>query len=182
MADDQNYAARWHLGEPRTGNGDEIDAREFRYGQPYKGPLPTHVPISYDGDRVTFLLAAFDMPIVSDEVADVIQEIAPHDVQRFPITVGEYIYGYEILNVIHVVDCVDEERSGIMKWGPEDGRPDKVGQYRSVNPLVIDPQKVDGHSLFRVKGSLVKLIVSDEVVNALEGLPDLGVVFKQVTV
>ena len=181
MADDQHYAARWHLGEPLTENGDEIDAREFRYGQPYEGPLPTHVPISYEGDRVAFLLSAFDMPIVSDEVADVIQEIAPHDVQRFPITVGEYIYGYEILNAIRVIDCVDEQLSGFTKWGPGDGRDDKIGQYRHLGPLVIDPQRTGHHHVLRIKGSLVELIVSDEIVRALEGLPDLGIVFKQVT-
>lgn len=205
LADNQQYPDRWFLGEPLTANGKEIDAREFCYARVYTGPAPAVLPVTHQGPRVAFLLAAFDMPVVSTEVADILQSIAPADIQRFPVMVDPDIAGYEIIdckrarrpgylpdmelniagyeivNAVHQLKCVDEARSVFRKWGPQDHRSDKIGQYREIAKLVIDPARTEGRQIFRLWGSLVELIVSETVKQALEGVPNLGIVFAPVT-
>ncbi len=181
LTDDKAYADRWFLGEPVTDEGIEVDAREFCYGRPYSGPRPAVVPIRQSGRSVAFHLAAFNMPVVSSEIADVLEHSAPADIQRFPVTIGSGIRGFEILNVVGTERCVDEVRSKARKWGPDDGRPDKVGQYRQITRLIIDPRRTMGRHLLRIWGSLVELIVSEKVMESLSSVPDLGIVFEKVT-
>jgi hypothetical protein len=181
LADDQRFPDRWFLDEPLSEAGEQIDAREFRYGRPYVGLLPVRVPIQQEGRVVKFTLAAFDMPIVSDDVAQIVQRIAPEEVECFPVLVGAaMISGYAILNAVCQEACVDEERSEFMRWMPEDGRPDKVGKYRMISEIVIDSTRTHHRHIFRIEDFVVALIVSDKIKRALEGLPDLGVVFKPV--
>ena len=181
LSDDSAYADRWFLGEPLADAGSQLDAREFRYGQPYSGPAPRIVPVEGAGRRVAFNLAAFDMPVVSSEIADILEQLAPLDIQRYRVVVDSDICGYEILNLVSQERCVDEARSNVRKWGPEDGRPDKVGHYREFDPLVVDAQRTHGRHLFRIWGSLVELIVSGDVRDAISSVPDLGVVFQLVS-
>jgi len=158
----------------------EIDAREFTEGRPYAGPPPYLVPIK-DGRHVAFNLAAFDMPVVSTEIADILRRIAPNDVQRFPVILGKGIEGYEIINTVRELRCVDEVLSNARKWGLEDDRPEKIGHYVEFDPLVIDPSRTEGAHIFRLWGSWVELIVSEKVRQALEPIADLGVAFQPVT-
>lgn len=181
LADNSRYADRWFLDDPLAADGRELDAREFRYGQTYTGPSPVVLPIGRDGRRVAFHLAAFDMPVVSTEIANILDRIGPGDIQRFPVKVDNTICGYEIVNAVTQQNCVDEGRSGARKWGLEDGRSDKIGQYREFAQLVIDPSRTNARHIFRIWGSLVELIVSDEVKRAIERLPELGVIFKSVS-
>ena len=57
------------MDDPLTGYGEGSILSDFRYGRTYAGPRPVNVPIQYDGRRVAFNLAAFDMPVVTDQVA-----------------------------------------------------------------------------------------------------------------
>jgi hypothetical protein len=180
LADDARFPDRWFLDEPLTKDGVEIDAREFCYGCPYLGPVPVDVPIQYPGRKVAFNLAAFDMPVVRDEIAGLLEKIDRRSVECFPLTVGTSMVGYVILNVRCREACVDEQRSLITRWRPEEGRPDKVGRYRMVSNLTIDPSRTHDRHIFRVEDFAIALIVSEVIRQALEELLALGVVFKPV--
>ena len=55
------------------------------------------------------------------------------------------------------------------RWRPEDGRPDRVGEYHAISGLRIDPAKVGNARVFRLWGySLPIIIVDEEVKSALE--------------
>src|SRR5438105_1256252 len=116
LDDNVAFPDRWFLDEPITESGQEIDAREFRYGRPYIGPRPHEVPIQQPGKRVQFHLAAFDMPVLSENAARLVVQIALGEVECFPVTVGSSITGYEIVNAICREGCVDEERSVVTRW------------------------------------------------------------------
>lgn len=160
----------------------EIDAREFSEGRRYEGLTPVTVPLDVDGPRPEFTFGSGNMPVVSQALADVIESICPADVQRFPITVLPSTTGYEILNVTAVADCLDETLSEfVQKWTPEDGQPGKVGQFRAVGVLRIDPRHTSNHHIFRIRGWEAALIVSHRLKEAMEGIENLGVVFEPVT-
>ncbi len=180
LTDDVRFADRWFLDEPLTKDGQEIDAREFTNGRPYIGAVPVSVPIHTHGKRVKFCLAAFDMPVVSEEIVRIVTEIAGSDVECFPVAVGTTVSGYAILNVVALGACVDERRSDILRWQLDDDEPDKVGKYRMVSNLTIDPRRTDDRHIFRVDDWEVALIISEKVKASLEKIPDLGVIFQPV--
>lgn len=159
----------------------QIDAREFAEGRRYQGLTPVSVPLDVDGPRPEFTFGSGSMPVISDTLAEMIESLCPGDVQRFPITVLPSVSGYEILNVIATADCFDETLSHFKKWTPENGRPERVGDYRDVYPLRIDPRRTDSHDIFRILGWVGALIVSDRLKTAMEGIDNLGVVFEPVT-
>jgi hypothetical protein len=88
--------------------------------------------------------------------------------------------GFEVLNALRVVDCLDERRSEFMKSTDKDQRGDLVGAYRTVTRLRVDPAMVpkDVHA-FRIEGWRVALIVSEVVVLAMAG--SVGAKFEAVT-
>jgi len=158
----------------------EIDPREFTEGRNYLGPPPHRIPV-HEGRCVAFNLGSLDMPVVTTEIADFLQELAPDDIERFPVTIGSDMPGYEIINAIHQRRCVDEERSGVTKWTLQDHRADLAGEYRAISHLMIDPSRTEGSHIFRLWGSEIRLIVSEEVKRALEPIENLGIVFSPVT-
>jgi hypothetical protein len=178
--DDVRYPDRWFLDEPQSADGDEIDPREFTYGKPYFGPLPATVPMQ-PGIRVAFHLAAFDMPVVTSEVAEMLERVEPEVIERYPIIVDGDIRGYEIINVVATAACVDEQKSRIMWWTEEDNRPDRLGTYRDISMMTLDPSRTEGHHIFRIRNWEIALIVSERVSQTLEQLDDLGIIFKPVT-
>lgn len=180
LADDEKFGSRWFLGEPLTNSLEEIDSRRFRYGVEYSGSLPFRIPVTHQGASVAFNFGAFDMPVINEDAKNALMSITSEGYELFPVVVGSSDEKFWILNVTTRVACVDETQCEVLKWGPEDARPDRIGSYRSISNLKIDPRDVDGH-IFRVKGWEVAMIVSDEVRRALIGVPKLGVVFVNVT-
>jgi hypothetical protein len=87
-----------------------------------------------------------------------------------------------ILNATRLVRCIDDKASEEVRyWRPQDGRPEKTGQYRAVYGLRIEPAKVGDAKVFRPWGWTVALIVSEEIKEALERIGATGVRFKEVT-
>ena len=84
-----------------------------------------------------------------------------------------------ILNVVNLVKCLNEDQSSFTKWTEEDGRPDRIGDYRMVTKLRIDPKAAAGNRLFRVRGWEIALIVNDRVKDCIEGFSESGVTFQE---
>jgi hypothetical protein len=179
LVDHEGFADQWFLDEPITAGGEEIDAREFTEGVPYPGPRPAVVPVGNSGRELAFSFGAFDMPVVSTAIADVIFRIAPDDVECFPINVPGSKGTYVILNVICALDCLDEEKSEFTRWTKEDERPDRLGQYHVISTIRVDPSRAQDHHIFRIKDWPLALLLSNTLKNALADIPDLGVVFSQ---
>jgi uncharacterized protein DUF1629 len=172
---------RWFLDDPLAENGQVIDAREFTRGTFYEGPRPAVVPIAQSGKVANFNFGAFDMPVTSERIAGTIQSFALNGIQVFPVTINSQDDRFAIINVLAKLRCLDEKLSEIMRWEPEDGRPDEVGQYRMITNLRIDPQRCRGSHVFRVEGWEIALIVSGDVKNAIECDCELGAAFAPVS-
>ncbi|WP_434387662.1 imm11 family protein [Melittangium boletus] len=87
-----------------------------------------------------------------------------------------------LVNVTRLVKCIDDEASTeVLYWMPEDGRPEKVGQYQDVHGMRIDPSKVVGAKVFRPWGWRGSLLVAEEVKEALVRSGASGLVFQDVT-
>lgn len=120
--------------------------------------------------------------MISQRLADVFEKAAPSEVQLIPVSIADDPDSWYILNPLHIVDCIDYERSVINSFYPHDfANPDKAGKPRGVLRLVIDPERTDRRDIFRVKNWTVATIVSDRLRTALEETWAVGLRFDPVT-
>ena len=108
------------------------------------------------------------VPVVSARAREHFERLGGEDLQFFPVQVETQAEPYFVMNVTRLVDCIDEARCHrVVKWQPEDGRPERLGDYRVVEDLHIDPARVGDERFFRLKGWEV-LVVPAEIKQALE--------------
>jgi hypothetical protein len=112
-------------------------------------------------------------------MADVIERTAPNDLQRIPVVIDGEQGGWEIINVLPCVDCIDRQAS-LMQYYPAD-HPAKAGKPRGVIRLVLDPSRIGSHHIFHPKDWRVATIVSEDVRNALDEIGATGMEYVPVT-
>ncbi len=155
----------------------------FTSGAPVRGLGKLRSTVEPAGRPLDFSLAGAGLtPVVHARVASIFRELAPDDVQLLPVEVEDCDEPYFILVATRLVRCIDERRCAeVHRYTPEDGLPERVGQYRTVRGLRIDPEKTDGARVFRSWGWPVSLIVSEGIKQALEHAGVTGARFAEVT-
>jgi hypothetical protein len=153
----------------------------FTDGRPLIDPGPIKAPVGEPGVRRDFVLAGLeDRPVISEQVANVFRELAPDEVQLFPVEIEGQTDHFYVLNATKHFKCIDEANSLEVQFFGEDD-PERAGQYRWVYGMRIDTSKTGGARVFRPWGYSLSLIVSEEIKEALEQVGNLGVYFKRVT-
>jgi hypothetical protein len=183
LVDDVSVPGRWELGVPLDRQGKEVDDPwMFKNGVPVRVEGRLKVPITALGKPLDFSLAGIGVaPVVHARVASLLKELAPDEVQLFPVDIDGQPDPFCILNVTRAVKCIDDKMSEEVEyWTPEDGRPEKVGQYQGVHGMRIDPTKAGDAKIFRTWGWTIALIVSEEIKAALEHIRATGAKFKLV--
>jgi len=170
------------LGDPEDERGREVeDPWIFRAGRPVQVNGPLKVPIDEPGKALDFSTAGVGVtPVVHVKVAEIFKELAPDDVQFIPVYIKGQPDQYLILVATKLIRCIDDAASKVQRWKPEDGLPEKVGQYDAVDDMRIDPGKVGDAKVFRTEGWDIALIVSEDIKQALERIRASGVKFTQV--
>jgi hypothetical protein len=182
LYDDVHVPGRWELGQFRGPEGQPLD-EPWRFRMGVRVELTDHIQVDVQvpGIPLDFSLADFSTPVVHERVASLLRELAPADVQLVPVRIQGQPDVYSVLNAVQVVKCIDDRASREVRyWTPEDGRPEKTGQYRAVYGMRIDPDRVGATRMFRPQGWTISLIVSDEVRAALSRLGATGVRFEEV--
>lgn len=182
LSDDVYVPGRWHLGTPTDVQGREVDDPwMFRMGRLVSGLGRLRIPVDRPGKPLDFSLAAFSTPVVHQRVASLFAEQAPEDVQTVPVEIQGQPEPFCILVATRLIQCIDDKAcEEVQKWTPEDGRPEKVGQYRDVWGMRIDPSSVGEAKVFRTWGWSVALIVREDIKDALERMGVTGTMFKEV--
>ncbi|NTX54356.1 imm11 family protein [Myxococcus sp. CA039A] len=174
---------KWSLDEPLDSQGNELeDFREFTSGRPAQVSGRLAIPIDEPGRRLDYSTAGAGMtPVVHVRVATLFAELAPNDVQLIPVDIKGCPDEYLILVATRLVRCIDDKASEeVLYWKPEDERPEKLGQYRSVYGLRIDRSKVGDAKVFRTWGWSGVLIVSEDIKAALDRAKVSGAEFEEV--
>lgn len=185
---DPNLLCQWFLDTPVSSSGDEWAFWRILRGEVLHdndlGMWRTQV--RQNGQVLPFSFAGFDVPIVNQQVGQLIVEEAPGQVQLLPLEIeeanGEVDLGYRILVATHTIRCVDEGRSEFTKWGGDDMRPDKVGEYRMITNLRLDASLIPSDlKIFRVWGWKPALIVAAPLAESLRTFVKLGLKFESVS-
>lgn len=168
---------RWHIGEILSDGVDVSDL--LTEGIPFVGRTPLVADLSYGGIALPLSFTSFAVPVAHERVGGAIEAVTSA-VQRLRLEIPG-LRDYEVLNAVESIDCLDESRSEFLKWTKADGRPDRLGQYRSVTELRLDRARIPrGADWFRVKKWEIALIVSSDVRRVLEEQQVASVTFHAV--
>jgi len=181
LLDDRYHPGRWHLRSPVDEHGKKINPWQFDAGRWLEPQGIIRFPVKPDGVELDFSWAAFSIPVVSSRFVRLFERLGLQEVQFLPVQVENHPGPWFILNTLRVIRCIDEARcEAVRHWKPEHGEPEKVGQYRSVAGLRIDPTKAEGARVFRPWGWVLALLVSEDVKDALEREHITGTRFTEV--
>lgn len=183
LLDELHIPGRWELDDPVDPRGQALRTWLLARGEPTHVEGRIRIPIHVPGRSLDFsLLAGAPIPVVRARVATVFSELAPDDVQLILVDMDGQSEPYVLLNITRVVKCIDDEASDEVRyWMPEDGQPEKLGRYRSVIGMRIDPSKVGDARVFRTWGWELAIIVSETLKDALERMGVTGTKFQEVT-
>lgn len=174
---DHEVADQWHLAQPENFDGVKLLTGAMWNGQPWDMTVKLRSRIYSNGRRVSFSLGGLGEFFLSEHLMNVLRsELSQERVQGIPVEIDGTDERYEILNVLDIVDCLDEKRSGLSWRTSEDG----VKSY-AVNVLRIDPNKAEGHDLFRVKTWPVALVCSERIRDLLIANGVTGIRFTEVS-
>jgi len=182
LTDDMTITGRWLLGTPTDVQGQEVDDPwMFFRGQRLPDLGRLKLPVDVPGTALDFSRAAFAAPVVHARVASIFLELAPDEVQTLPVEIEGQPEPFFILVATKLVHCIDERASRhVRRWTPEDGRPEKLGTYRDVRGMRIEPLQVGEAKVFRPQGWAIVLIVREDIKDALERMGVTGTKFKEV--
>lgn len=181
VVDDLSILDRWFLGTPHNKKGRELDPRDFTEGKVFSTNYELIIPPKRQGKELDFTFADFDMPVVSGRTGKIISSFASEGIQRIPARIQGYKSQYEVLNVTALKRCVDEKKSEILYWKKDDGRPDKVGDFRMISKLKVNPKLIGDMNICRIAGWEIALIVSRPLKMALEQEEVSGIKFLEVS-
>jgi hypothetical protein len=160
---------RWVLKSPLDTQGQEVDPWQFNEGRVLDVGAGLRLPVSHPGRELDFSLTGLGVVVVHGRIVRLFERLGIQEVQFFPAQVEGNTGPYFILNALRIIRCIDDARcEEVQYWKPEDGQPEKVGEYRVVAGLRVDPTKVGTARIFRPWGWRVALVISEDLKQALE--------------
>jgi hypothetical protein len=167
LMDDMTTDQRWYLEDP-VGPGDEWLGTTLVRSQRYQGPVPLTSLVHHPGPPLELTVTLGTVPVINDRVAEIITKHARDEAQLLPIVVPGVDTKLWAVNTLVAMDCIDDARSGdIRRYTEADGRPDRIGEYKLIVEMRIDPARAGGHALFRPKGWWVTTIISQPLADDL---------------
>ena len=184
LYDNVYIPGRWHLRMPlheEEGREELFDAWRFKEGRLLSIEKPILISMKPAGIPLEFS-HALGVPIVHRRVVSLFERLGlQKEVQFIPVEVEGQTEPWFILNALQTIRCIDDARcEEVLYWLPEDNRPDRVGEYRNVVRLKVDPAKLGEAHIFRPWGWKVILIVSEHVKRAMEAEGITGTKFIEV--
>jgi hypothetical protein len=134
-----------------------------------------------DGVVLDFSWAAFSIPVVHLRFVELFERLGVYEVQLLPVQVEGHSGPWFILNTLHIIRCINDSRcTEVQYWQPEDDQPEKVGKYRYVAGMRIDPAMAGDIRIFRPWGWSQALVVSEHLKDAMEKEGITGTKFVEV--
>lgn len=183
LRDDMSSPDRWVV--EQTGfdeKGRKSDVWQFTRGAPLELEGRPVLGITYPGPALEFSLTAMGTPVVAQRVVSLFEPLGlQHEVQFISALLEGWAEPYFILNTLRLIRCIDVDRcEEVRLWEPRHGDPKKVGQYRNVVGLRVDPAKIGDTHVLRPWGWRGTLIVSERIKQIMERAGITGTKFVEV--
>jgi hypothetical protein len=168
LFDDMSTDQRWYLDGPSGPNGEWLSVA-LTSGTLYEGPTPLACRVHHSGPPLELTITEDIVPVLNDRVAEIFAKHAGNDVQLIPARASESDAKLWAVNVLANCDCVDKTRSvEVERYTADDGKPDRIGGYKSIGRLWIDPARAGTHTILRPKGWEVVVVVNEDLAQALQ--------------
>src|SRR5690242_11447505 len=146
LYDNVYIRGRWHLRMPlyeEEGREELFDAWRFKEGRFLDIQKPIRISMKPAGIPLEFS-HALGVPIVHRRVVSLFERLGlQKEVQFIPVEVEGQTEPWFILNALQLIRCIDDARcEEVLYWRPEHGQPERVGEYRNVSGLKVDPAKI----------------------------------------
>jgi hypothetical protein len=167
---DSRLREQWVLADPIDAQGEEIEPWQFFSGSPLSLSGTPRIALATPGRALDFSFTTLSIPIVHARLVPLFERLGlQQQIQFLPVEVMGRTEPYFIANVLRIIPCIDDARcERVEYWRPEDGAPDRVGDYRLVRGLRIDPSQAGDADIFRPRGWSSVLLVSERLKQALE--------------
>ena len=167
---DSRIREQWVLADPTDEHGEELDPWQFFSGHPINLMGTARISLAAPGRALDFSFTTLSIPLVHGRLVPLFEGLGlQQHIQFIPAEVVGQAEPYFIANVLRIISCIDDARcERVEYWKPEDGAPDRVGDYRLVRGLRIDPNQVGDADIFRPRGWSSVLLVSERLKQALE--------------
>lgn len=156
---------RWFLGEIYTKDNAEVNVWDFLLGvsiEKYKN-INLAIDVTHKGEMLDFTFAGFDIPIVNEKLLNIIHS----EVTALPVNIiskKKIEHSFYVILPNNQIDCIDENKSVFHRWEEgNDIRPDLAGQYSFFEKLIVDPEKLNGYNLIRIKNFNGQLIINEDL-------------------
>jgi hypothetical protein len=179
---DSRIRDQWVLAEPIDEHGEELDLWQFFSGQPIAQVGTPRITLAAPGRVLDFSFTTLSIPIIHARLVPLFGRLGlQQQVQFLPVEVSGRTESYFIVNTLRVISCIDDARcERVEYWRPEDGAPDRTGDYRLVRGLRINPSQAVDSDIFRPRGWSSVLLVSERLKQALEDEQVGGIRFIEV--
>lgn len=150
--DEMSVPGRWVLYQKDIDDHERrVDPWQFKRGSLLHLEGRPVLGIAHPGIPLDFSLTELATPVVTERVVFLFEQLElEKEVQFIPAQVEERSEPYFILNVLHVVRCIDDARcKAVSHWTSEDGEPERVGKYQNVRGLKVDPASMGDLSICR---------------------------------
>lgn len=179
IIDDLEITERWWLGQVLfKGEGDFW--QYVKAGEVVSPPSDLVVELKHLGKALDITMADFELLVVRKNAAEIFSN---QDIQLIPVSIDNLknTAQHYIMVTLYEEDCVDEAESFFEKFEVgNEIRPDLAGEYSGIYRLVIDSSKIYTHSIFRVRGYDVAVIVNEQVKLKFERLQLSGIKFLDI--
>ncbi|MCW9715922.1 imm11 family protein [Avibacterium sp. 21-594] len=181
LSEDMEILNKWYLGE--INDSLYIEQWGFTMFPHYSIDKEMSVPIEIHGIKTDFTEnLVYGVPILSPKAKDVLLH---YDIIFSAVNVldnGRFFSTYYAIGV-DIIDAIDEEKSKYIKYKKDDPvRPDREGDYKYFDKIVLNSSKIDGKHIFRIKGYSIYLVISEELKLRIESAGLTGFYFEEICV
>jgi hypothetical protein len=142
--------------------------------------------------RTDFPSTSFMLPVYSPRLRILVDQKGIDGIQYLPLKVrhratGRHVYGYHLVNYLHVVDCLDRGRSVFQTWTKDnllfwEERIWMLGAFRDVSRVVLDSGKLGNVQVFRLWGWEEMVVVREDLKLAIEEAGITGCRFTELEI
>jgi hypothetical protein len=167
LYDDMSTDKRWYLDGPWGADKSWLGT-SLSSGKRFDGASPLFCDVHHSGPPLELTMTLEDVPVVNERVAEIFDIHCKDDAQLIPARASEGDAKLWAVNVLAAPDCIDDARCDqASRYTAEDGEPDRIGEYRLIIGLRIDPARAGGHAILRPRGWWVCVIVAEPLAKAL---------------
>ncbi|HYO70954.1 MAG TPA: DUF1629 domain-containing protein [Archangium sp.] len=180
--DKMNVPGRWVLYQKDIDEyGNRVEPWLFDKGRRVQLEGRPVLGIAHPGGVLDFSLTELATPVVTRRVVSLFERLdLGEEVQFIPAQVEGQVEPFFILNVLHVIRCIDDARcEHVSYWTADDGVPELVGKYQNVRGLKVDPARIGNVNICRPWGWTGALIVSERIKLAMERAEITGTRFRE---